>query len=378
MRKLILPIILILSVALFLPPKADAQTNTNCHRVFDKEYYSCQTENTKCLNSCVDKGRAAMSLTVDGGKINLECRGSVCDPAMEACKNEVKVNFDSCIDAAKSKKDPSKKTESGSEPALLEFFGVNPYQTWLTVRSFFEATEVLKSGGLGELILHSVGKRSQAEKEAQSPPWWAEEAKKMSLEKPKFFPVAGKEEFSLVSFLDKPAATNQPIDVPEREDIKVYPWNGDSGAAIQSNDWEKIRFKEPVEAGGVTSRIVELEQGQLEVKVKNSNPEENKFGVDAGWLGVTVSRTHFWVLKDNKEKLAIVGVYEGEVEVTTKDGKTIKVTPDGDKPGVVVVTQKLSVAKLALAGLVLAAVIGGVVFFLKRNVLSKKIKKRGR
>lgn len=52
-----------------------------------------------------------------------------------------------------------------------------------------------------------------------------------------------------------------------------------------------------------TSDIVELGQGEMEVRVRNNKPAENQFGVDAGWLGVTVSRTHFWVSQSQDKKL---------------------------------------------------------------------------
>jgi len=77
--------------------------------------------------------------------------------------------------------------------------------------------------------------------------------------------------------------------------------------------------------------------------------------------------THFWVKNDPEKKQTLVGVYEGKVEVKTKDGQTTTVSPNGDKPGIIIATQKLSVTKLVLAGLVLAAVIGGAIFFLKRK-----------
>ena len=63
------------------------------------------------------------------------------------------------------------------------------------------------------------------------------------------------------------------------------------------------------------------------------------------------------------------------MEVKTKDGKTTTVSPDGDEPGVVIVTQKLLVPKLAVAGLVLAGAIGGVILVLRKR-FSKEKKRR--
>ncbi|MBI2597028.1 FecR domain-containing protein, partial [Candidatus Daviesbacteria bacterium] len=149
-----------------------------------------------------------------------------------------------------------------------------------------------------------------------------------------------------------------------------YAWSPDSGAVINVPNWSEIKFREPVEVGGFTSRRVELGQGEIEVKIRNNKPAENQFGIDAGWLGVTASRTHFWVSQSEDKKVAVIGVYEGEVEVKTKDGRTVKVKTDTDKPGVAVVSQKLSPVKLAIAGLVLVLIIGGTVLILKRKFAS--------
>ncbi len=86
----------------------EVETNTDCHGVFNKESNSCLKESTKCLSSCVDKANDAMSLAVDGGKVNLECQRNVCEPASEACNNKAKANFRACINARKAGKDSQK------------------------------------------------------------------------------------------------------------------------------------------------------------------------------------------------------------------------------------------------------------------------------
>lgn len=112
-----------------------------------------------------------------------------------------------------------------------------------------------------------------------------------------------------------------------------------------------------------------LHEGELEVKTIQVNDKES---VKEDIVIVTdlvdlIAHSHFWVSHDKSKSLSTVGVYEGEVEVKTKDGQITTVSPKGDRPGVVMVSQKLSVIKLALAGLVLSAVIVGTVFFLKRR-----------
>lgn len=89
-----------------------------------------------------------------------------------------------------------------------------------------------------------------------------------------------------------------------------------------------------------------------------------------------VRRTHFWVSYDKNKNLSTVGVYEGKVEVKTKDGKISTVIPNGDKPGVVVVAQKLSITKLALAGVVLVALAIGLVLIIRRKMKKQRFQRR--
>ncbi|MBI2595107.1 FecR domain-containing protein [Candidatus Daviesbacteria bacterium] len=106
---------------------------------------------------------------------------------------------------------------------------------------------------------------------------------------------------------------------------------------------------------------VETEKNTIDIKTPNTN--------------VKSKGTHYWVSYDPKKKETTVGVYEGEVEVKTKGrNESVLVSPDGGKPGVVVVSQKLSVIKLAILGVVLVAVAGGVIWFVKgrKLKLSKK------
>lgn len=74
--------------------------------------------------------------------------------------------------------------------------------------------------------------------------------------------------------------------------------------------------------------------------------------------------------------MAVIGVYEGEVEVKTKDGQAIKVKPSGDKPGVVVVSRQLSVFKLTIVGVILAVIVSGIVWLIKKKTSVKVFKKR--
>lgn len=124
-------------------------------------------------------------------------------------------------------------------------------------------------------------------------------------------------------------------------------------------------------------RMLKLNKGEIEVKVKNANSKE-KFGVQTDFFDLIVIQTHFWVVHDPDKKQTVVGVYEGEVEVTPRgSNKSIRVSPNEDKPGVVVITQKLSVIKLAVTGLVIVVVVVGIILFVrKRFALKGRGKKR--
>lgn len=129
---------------------------------------------------------------------------------------------------------------------------------------------------------------------------------------------------------------------------------------------------------------IELRKGEIEVNIKPSMPQTpSDTSGSQGWgmsiygpfYSAAVRGTHFWVSQGEGVRQATIGVYKGKVEVNTKDGQTTTVTPNGDpstgsgqvKPGVVVVAQKLSVAKLAIGGGTLLAVIGGILLFLKKK-----------
>lgn len=388
-RAGILPIILLLIIVFFPSSKVDAQTSTDCtYENYYKESYKCFGVFDECQTACTETAKGSYLDEVSpADKYNACMKASDCHGKSQACRDQAWSDYQSCKNAGKSgQNSPKEAVKKDATPVPTEkgvqsdFSIIDSYVglIWQQINRYLSLDKL--EGILGETILHSVGKKSQWEKEAEfmsgeSYKALQEAAAQRRLEKPEFFPVTGKEEFLSVSFLDKPAVIDQPIDVPGRNDIKVYPWGEGNGAAIQSNDWEKIKFREPVESKGVTSHVVELEGGQMEVKVRNSTPSENQFGVDAGWLGVTVRRTHFWVLKDTDKKLAAVVVYEGEVEIKTKDGKTTSLVPDGDKPGVMVITQKLSVTKLAVVGVILAAIIAGVVLVLRKRFSKGKKRK---
>ena len=374
MKKIILPILIVLTVAFFLPSQTNAQSD--CHEIFNKESNNCLKENTICINECADKARAAMSLTVDGGKVNLECQKTVCDSATTACNNKAKANFTACKDAKEAKENSTKKVVK--KTPLLDELGINPYELWLKNKDLFEFSEIVGNEGVdlesGFLNMFGIKSKRQEETEImQSPIYKAlHEAARMRLSEGQIDTSTEDKAWETPA----PAGVVKTTDIPTMTDTKRYSWDTNSGAVIKSDDWERIKFREPIEIEGITSHLVELEEGGVEVKVRNEKPSENKFGVDAGWLGVTVSRTHFYVYKNPDGRSAAVIVYEGEVQVKVGGVATVNVKPDGDQPGIMIVEHKLSPVKLVVTGLIIAVVIGGIVWFVKKKSPQKNSKKR--
>lgn len=121
---------------------------------------------------------------------------------------------------------------------------------------------------------------------------------------------------------------------------------------------------------------IELNEGEIEVNIESGVFTAPILDVHTPNATTSVRGTHFWVLyKDNQ---TAVGVYKGKVALKTTDGKVKEITPNGDQPGVMVVSQKLSPVKLGVTGLVLVAIIGGVTIFLKRKFAIKGYSKKKR
>lgn len=125
--------------------------------------------------------------------------------------------------------------------------------------------------------------------------------------------------------------------------------------------------------------------GEMEIKYGTPKEEETqkpidweqvKFKVRTPNSSVTVSRTHYLVRYDEKENETTVAVLEGEVEVKPNVGKPVKVVPKDGEPGVLVVSRRLSVFKLAIGGVILAVIVSGIVWLIKKKTSVKYSTKR--
>lgn len=119
---------------------------------------------------------------------------------------------------------------------------------------------------------------------------------------------------------------------------------------------------------GKTTTEIDLQTGEIEVNIEGGVYTAPLMQVFTTNVVAGVRGTHFWVSHNKDKRLSTVGVYAGEVEVQAKgsDQSTL-VSPNGDKPGVIVVTQKLSMIKIATSLVVVLTAIVAIFWFLKRR-----------
>ena len=124
----------------------------------------------------------------------------------------------------------------------------------------------------------------------------------------------------------------------------------------------------------IDKRWYELNNGEIEAKTGQESIEFKTPNATIRTKG-----THFFINHDPRKKATVVGVYEGEVEVIPNKGnKSVTTSPNGNKLGLVVVTQKLSVIKLAIVSLGVLAIVAVIVWFIKKKAARKLFKKRQR
>lgn len=266
---------------------------------------------------------------------------------------------------------PNGSKQSG----LLEFFGINPYQTWLRLVETMEVSEFIGSGGLEattEKFFSQIGgKKTIAEKEAEQIKAREDSYKRAfgeNWQKAIYRQQALTPKVEQDAWKVKAPTGENVTDVPGTSNTKRYSWDTNSGAVINTSSWKNVEFKEPIVDEQEITRTVKFKgPGEVEVMVKNTDPIQNKVKVETDFFDLFVIQTHFWINQDPDKKVAVVGVYEGEVEIRSKDGKTIRIKPEGDKPGTVVISKKLSVAKLVTISAATAVIIVGLAWLVKKK-----------
>ncbi|MBI2315170.1 FecR domain-containing protein [Candidatus Daviesbacteria bacterium] len=400
-KKFILPIFLIVFIFLLSLRVAYAGTDAECRPVFDQDMKKCKENFNACISLCGEETEKPDGTTYfNSGEIYSRCtKREQCSEKSSACQAKALEDFWACRKSDKKPKEVKKETPNQPPVFIGEWFSrfSKAIDGLIVFPEVFEAVLDNKFyiapdiPDITELTLEEMfqGHWYPGKDEEDSyrlPTLTVEEEQRAWSFLPNYIP--GEENVTLIKGqgeIKTPTSSDFiPVSSKGGDTLKVtyidstlrptsdmvqlgYTWSADSGSVISVPKWSEIKFREPVEAEGFTSQTVELGQGEIEVRVRNNKPAENRFGVDAGWLGVTVSRTHFWISQSKDKKLAVIGVYEGEVELKTKDGKTAKVKPDGDKPGVVVVSRQLSVFKLTIVGVILAVIVSGIVWLIKKK-----------
>lgn len=327
---------------------------------------------------------------------------------------------------------PVGQSEFENKGNIFSIFGVNPFETWLNLRAVAQLPETfLDAMTVTEiLVLEGLGKSGWV-KNKYGDVWHVGDKAKQYNQK-----ITEIESKTIFKYSDLPKRTpemTKKIIEQYRQEREEMMGSGQKEASPYSidilkgqaqirypneNQWKDVEVGEKIPQGATlftgmdTTTILTIEGVGVveiapftEVKIDQSGIEQAKakkeiftdINLKKGEIEVNVERgvftapildvhtpnattsirgTHFWVsYKDNQ---TAVGVYEGKVEVKTDDGGIQEVTPNGDQPGVMVVSQKLSLIKLVITGSILVAIIGGGILLLKRKFAAKGYSKKKR
>ncbi len=398
--------------------KVDAQTDADCsYKNYEWESYRCFEVFNSCQKACSDKAKGSYLDEVSpADKYDACMKASDCHGKTQACRDQAWADYQACKNAGKNEeKTPKEAVKEEKNP--LEKLSDMP----VFIGDWFERISLAWAGlsfldvssALGKEILidpeiaiweeeqrqkdikyyiepflqENIGRSAQITLTDEQKAWESSlndvlpdkenitvvkgEGRLKTAGSGQFISLTSKETPVFVSFLDSAVSgsNSEPLQL-------LYTWGVDAGSVINVSPQTKAQFLEPVkdEQTQDITRTVKFNQGEIEVKTQNTNPQ-NKFKVQTNSVSVVAPRTHFWVRQSMDKNQTAVGVYEGEVQITTKDGKTTSLVPNGNKPGVVVITQKFSTIKLAVASLVLVVVVGGVFWFVRGRKLNSSRKR---
>lgn len=361
MKKLILPIIVFL-IFLSLTKYSyaqDYQTSKDCLEQRHNDEYQCDKIHKSCVEGC-------------SGQYIDKCIGA-CFDEKHKCYDAVKAEYDKCLNGQQgSQPDQSKQSKASEEANPFNIFGINPFQMWLNLQEVAEAVAFYGTGKLYEttlsIVSHGVGVTPSWERDAKAIS--VEEAvkrvyEKMAAEKKfvedaqaRYFSLTQEEKNKLAEILNrwdtKIEAKDNPIIInTDSVKLQLQPFNGQPGVLEPEPYWPMLK-------GGALDVIVEPQDGQ-QFQMQTPNAE------------IFVIGTKFSVIYNPKNNQTLVAVYEGKVEIKSKDGKSVNISADSDEPGIALLERKLSPVKLGIVGVSLTAVVGGIALFLKdRQKPSKK------
>lgn len=349
MKKLILPtiifvfLLLVFSSNVYAQPKETTSStkpssgyNPYCWKTHMIDQMAvCSRAYLDCVKPCVKMDLKANTACLNAcSNIHTDCTKSasaaykVCIENERQAKKDQETQLESKATQAPSKKPEIQDKSSKSTP--FNIFAFNPLETWRNIQGLLDIEE-----GFPSLLQSS-------------------------------------------QFLTLSAEA--PLEIPRPPiafDPEGKPWNFLPGyiphESIYLGNTMRISEGTKVSAGGVNQgsdkKLLNLEEGEVEVIKNEPDITDSEYdGIKTPNATVVSVQTHYWVSYDKKKNQTTVAVYEGKVEIKTNDGQTTTVIPDGDKPGVVVVAQKLSFAKLAIGGIVLVVIVGGIVWLIKRKL----------
>lgn len=366
MKKLILPVILLLTAALLLSSKADAQVDVQyCQNEYNARRSTCIANDNKCSASC-GENQVCWDACNKGR--------NTCDEAAVAWQKE-------CLGLNTNNQEmPVDPQPVSVVPKTAPKASVTPKVQDLQLGKQQEGDKGIGSDAVNEWIKNNFGdldiKKIEAGPQLERQPLITED-QTATVEAP------AQDQFYLGM-----SNTNGLVKLPDSQEFTDFQdiWHIPTGSTVRAMDkpirinigTKKVMIIAPNSEAVLTNdRQIDILKGTIEVRKKGifSKESEQKDGASTEFIDLFVIGTYYWVTHEPGEQ-TLVGVYEGEVEVKTKDGKVVNVKPNGDKPGVVVVSRKLSPVKLALVGLSLAVVVGGAILIVRRKFSSKGFTKK--
>lgn len=344
--------------------------------IFDKEMKDCTTEYNACSDACMKEGEKPDGTAYfNAGEIYPKCmKASQCHEKSSSCSEQALTNYRACGKPGNQSEPVEAKKEIPKQEGKLSTQAISD---WIMENELISDPARLEQMEREKLDLELYRRTPQMTEEIVKK---AQEEWKKSTEPVEVKPAAPFR--ARADFLKGDADIKYPGTdkwVPLKTGDIIPPgatlFTGmDATLVLSLQDkgvFQMLPFTEIVVSEENIKRAshtdIKLNTGDIEVSIEG--------GVYTGTLQVQtpsvvagVRGTHFWVSYDKDKRLSVTGVYEGKVEVTPRgSNKSVTISPNGDKPGVAVVTQKLSVTKLAVLGLVLAVVVGGIAWFVKRK-----------
>ena len=392
MKKFILLIFLSLIALSVLSNQTYAQTKLDCRKAFDKESYQCLLRSGECSDACQEKTKKPDgSIYFNSGEIYTTCmKESGCSAKSDACYKKAQESYYACLDVISKAKEnlpkeavTEEQSDQSNQTSPIE--SKTPAQAisdWIMENELTVDVARIERLERENLDVKFYGRTPQMTEEIIKE---AQEDWRNMFESPKIEP-----EISLRARVDyirgdadyKLLGSDEWIPVKTGDVIPpgatlftgmdaTLVFSVQDMGVFQMLPFTEITVSEE-NIKGASHTDIKLNTGDIEVSVEG--------GVYTSTLQIStptsiagVKGTHFWVSYVKDKRLAITGVYKGEVEVTARDSnQSASVSPNGDKPGVVVVTQKLSLVKLGMVSLVLIAIIGSTVVFLKKRSKRRK------